>query len=236
MSNYDKQQRHIPLKAWAEADRPREKLLHQGKHALTEAELLAILIGSGNAEETAVALAQRILQSVAHNLYELGRRSVEELMQFKGIGQAKAIAIVAALELGRRRQLAEPPRRPAILSSHDAYAAIAPVLSDLTHEEFWVLLLNRAHRLIERVRISSGGPAGTVVDPRLVFRKAILANASALLLVHNHPSGSLTPSETDIELTRKLVEAGRLLRIPVLDHLIIAGHQYYSFADEKRMP
>lgn len=233
--NHNAEKGRMPIKAWAEADRPREKLMHKGKHALTEAELLAILIGSGNAEETAVDLAQRLLQSAAHNLYELGRRTIDELMQFKGIGQAKAITIVAALELGRRRQLAELPRRPTISSSHDAYTAIAPLLSDLAHEEFWILLLNRANHLIGRTRISSGGAAGTVVEAGIVFRKAILANASALILVHNHPSGNLAPSEADVCLTRQLVEAGRLLQIPVLDHLIVAGHRYYSFADEGRM-
>ncbi len=235
MSDYREPARRASIKAWAEEDRPREKLLHKGRHALSDAELLAILIGSGNAEESAVALAQRILHSVDHNLYELGRRALDELMQFKGIGQAKAITIAAALELGRRRQLAELPRRPAITSSAEAHAAIAPLLSDLGHEEFWILLLNKANRLIGRERISSGGTAGTVVDAGIVFRKAILAGASALILAHNHPSGNLTPSDADIRLTRKLVEAGRLLDMPVLDHLIIAAHRYYSFADEGRM-
>lgn len=222
----------LTIKAWAEEDRPREKLLTKGKQVLSDAELLAILLGSGSREETAVGLAQRILKSVENDLNELGKRAISELTKFKGMGEAKAITVVAAMELGRRRQLTDVRVRPQISGSRAAYDVIAPILIDLQHEEFWILLLNRANRVISREQISLGGVAGTVVDAKIIFRKAIEGMASSLILVHNHPSGNLQPSQQDIELTKKLKKAGETLDIAVLDHLIIASNNYFSFADE----
>jgi DNA repair protein RadC len=222
----------LPIKAWAEDDRPREKMVQKGRHQLTDAELLAILIGSGTRSESALGLAQRILRSVDNDLNELGRRSIHDLMQFKGVGQAKALSIAAALELGRRRHVAEVRRRPQVRGSRDAFQLLSGVLEDLPHEEFWVLLLNRANRVIGREQISSGGTAGTVVDSKIVFRKALESRASGLILSHNHPSGQLHPSQADIDLTRKLKEGAGLLDISILDHLIVGERNYFSFADE----
>ena len=223
---------NLTIKAWAEADRPREKMLQQGKQSLTDAELLAILLGTGARDLTAVDLAQQILAASHNNLHELGKCSLHELQRFKGIGEAKAITIAAALELGRRRQLSDVQQRPQITSSRDAWQAIAPLLADLSHEEFWVLFLNRANRVIARRRISSGGTAGTVVDAKMIFRLALEEKASSIILVHNHPSGNLQPSQADLQLTRQLKTAGQAIDIAVLDHLIIAETGYYSFADE----
>jgi DNA repair protein RadC len=233
MSVYPKP--HLAIKSWAEEDRPREKLLVKGKISLSNAELLAIVLGSGSREETAVCLAQRILNTADNNLNELGRLSLAELLKFKGVGKAKAVSVVAALELGRRRQLSPLKEKPQVTSSKDAYNAIATLLADLSHEEFWILLLNRANRIIGREQISSGGMTGTVVDAKIVFRKAIEGQACAIILCHNHPSGSLYPSQADIRLTKKLAKAGEALDITVLDHLIIAATGYYSFADEDKM-
>ena len=227
---------HTPsITRWAEEDRPREKMLLKGYTALTDAELLAILIGSGTRGESAVALAQRILATVDQNLHELGKRSTKELQRFKGVGEAKAVTIAAALELGRRRQLSDLRQRPRVSSSRDAYNLIAPQLSDLHHEEFWLLLLNRANEVMERVRLSSGGSSGTVVDLKLVLKTALDARASAFIAIHNHPSGSLEPSRADIDLTEKLRQGGQTLDLPMLDHLIVSERGYYSFADEGRM-
>lgn len=228
---------HLPaqsltIKAWAEEDRPREKLRLKGKHSLSDAELLAILLGSGSREETAVGLAKRLLNGAHNNLVELGKVSLAELMTYKGIGEAKAVTIAAAMELGRRRQLSQIRERPQVRSSRDAFQGIAPILVDLPHEEFWILLLNRANRIIGRERVSHGGVSGTVVDAKIVFRKAIEHTASSVILCHNHPSGNLQPSQADIELTNKLHQAGRTLDIIVLDHLVVADAGYYSFADE----
>ena len=220
------------IKSWAEEDRPREKLLLRGRQALSDAELLAILISSGNKKESAVALSQRILQSVDHQLNELGKRSIEKLKEFDGIGEAKAITILAALELGRRRQLTDIREKPQVASSQDAFNAIAPLIMDLDREEFWILLLNRANRILARERISAGGISGTVVDARIIFQKALIGSACSLILFHNHPSGNLKPSQADIKLTQKLKKAGQTLDIAVLDHLIIGESGYYSFADE----
>jgi DNA repair protein RadC len=216
----------------AEEDRPREKMLRKGLSALTDAELLAILIGSGTVGVSAIALAQHILSSVENNLHDLGKRSLKDLQRFKGIGEAKAITIAAALELGRRRQLSDLRHRPRISSSRDAFNAIAALLSDLHHEEFWLLLLNRANEVMARERLSSGGASGTVVDLKIVLRTAIEAKACAFIAIHNHPSGNLEPSRADIELTEKLKQSGRMLDLPLLDHLIISERGYYSFADE----
>jgi DNA repair protein RadC len=226
---------HLGIKSWAEEDRPREKLAQKGKASLSDAELLAILLGSGSASETAVSLAQRMLNEVEYNLIALGKQSMAELQKFKGIGEAKAITIIAAMELGRRRQLSKVKERPKVTCSRDAFDAIAPLISDLGHEEFWILNLNRANCIMGRERISSGGMTGTVVDPKIVFQRALENQACAIILCHNHPSGSLFPSQADLNLTKKLVKAGQVLDITVLDHLIIAGSSYFSFADEDKM-
>jgi len=222
----------LTIKSWAEEDRPREKLLSKGRHTLTEAELIAILIGSGSRNETAVELSRRILNEAGNNLSHLGKLSVNDLMRFKGIGEAKAITIVAALELGRRRKEAEPNKINKITSSKDVFDIVSPVYKDLPHEEFWVLFLNRANGVIKRESVSKGGVAGTVVDSKIIFKSAIEQLASSVILTHNHPSGNLKPSEADIQLTKKIKEAGNMLDIPVLDHLIITDTAYFSFADE----
>lgn len=222
----------ISIKSWAEEDRPREKMLLKGKSALTDAELIAILIGSGSVDENAIELAKRILTSVNDNLSELGRRSIKELMKFKGIGEAKAITIAAAVEIGRRRQFSDMVQRDSIHDSRDIYDAMLPLMIDLKYEEFWILMLNQAHQIIGRERISTGGVSGTVVDSKMIFKPAIEALATSIILVHNHPSGALKPSQADIELTRKLKAAGKVLDITVLDHVIVAHSGYYSFNDE----
>lgn len=222
----------LTIKAWAEADRPREKLLMKGKHSLSDAELIAILLGSGSRKQTAVDLAKSILQSVDNNLHELGKRSLVELMKFKGVGEAKAISISAAMELGRRRQLSDIKTRPQVRCSADSYKAIAPLIMDLPHEEFWILLLSRRAEVIGREQISQGGVSGTVVDAKMIFSRALEVKASSIILCHNHPSGNPNPSQADKGLTAKLVKAGEALDIFVLDHLIIAAGTYYSFADE----
>ena len=222
----------LPITAWAEEDRPREKMLLKGRQTLSDAELLAILLGSGTVGESAVSLARRLLVAVDNNLHELGKRSLHDLQRFKGVGEAKAITIAAALELGRRRQLSDLRERPKIGSSRDAYQAIAPLLTDLSHEEFWLLLLNKANEVMARERLSTGGMSGTVVDIKMVFKSALDARASGIIAVHNHPSGNLQPSMADQELTRRLRRAGEMLDLPLLDHLIISERGYYSFADE----
>lgn len=226
---------HSPITTWAEDDRPREKLLLKGRNALSDAELIAILIGSGTRESSAVALSRQILNSSDNSLNDLGRLNVDELMRFKGIGEAKAISIIAALELGRRRRAEPSTERVQIKSSKSAFEIIQPEIGDLNHEEFLVLLLNRNNRVTSRERISSGGVAGTVVDPKIIFKIALDKRASALILAHNHPSGNLSPSKQDISLTKQVSEAGRLLDISVLDHLIVTEHGFYSFADEGMM-
>lgn len=220
------------IKQWAEEDRPREKLLLKGKSVLSDAELLGILIGSGTKSMTAVDLAKQILHSADNNLNKLARFSVNDLKKFKGIGEAKAINIVSALELGRRRKEAEHPKAQKVTCSKDAYKLIQPFLQDLSHEEFWILLLDRANQLIKPVSISQGGVSGTVSDPKIIFKNAIEALASGVILAHNHPSGNLKPSEADMRLTRQMQESGKLLEIPVLDHLIISDSGYLSMADE----
>ena len=223
----------LSIKHWADDDKPREKLMQKGKGNLTRAELIAILIGMGNAEESAVALAQRILNSVDNNLAELARLSVRDLMKFKGIGLAKAVSIVAALELGRRRREEDTViQRQKITSSEHAFNVLYASLSDKTYEEFWVLLLDRANQVIDKVNISEGGMSGTVADPKKIFKIALDHNASSIILAHNHPSNNLKPSNNDIQLTKKIIEAGKVLEISVLDHLIIGNDKYFSFADE----
>lgn len=220
------------IKSWAEEDRPREKLLQKGRAVLSDAELLAILLGSGTAKLSAVDVAKLVLKAAQNDLNALARFSVKELMKQKGIGEARAITIVAALELGRRRKEADAPARTTITCSRDIYHAMQPHLQDLPHEEFWVILLNRANVVMRTVSISRGGVAGTVADPKLIFKEALEQLASSIVLVHNHPSGNRNPSAADIALTRKLKEAGQLLDLPILDHLIFTDQGYHSFADE----
>lgn len=222
----------LNIKSWAEEDRPREKLLLKGKNALSDAELIAILIGSGNKTETAVELAKRILASVNNDLNQLAKLNLTDLMQFNGIGEAKAISIAAALELGRRRKESTEEKKIKISSSKNAYEAISDVLSDLPHEEFWVLYLNRKNEVIKRENISKGGVTGTVADGKIIFKNAINALASAVVLCHNHPSGNLNPSQADIELTKKMKGIGVLMDTPVIDHIIVGNNNYFSFADE----
>jgi DNA repair protein RadC len=230
MTDYT-EQRPLSIKAWAEDDQPREKMIAKGKAALSDAELIAIMIGSGTVGENAIDLSKRMLQSVNNDLSELGRSSIKDLMKFKGIGEAKAITIVAALELGRRRQFSDMLERNIVSCSRDIYDAMLPLMIDLKHEEFWILLMNQANHIVGKSLISKGGVSGTVVDSKMVFKPALDALASGIILVHNHPSGNLKPSQQDIDLTRKLAQAGRLLDITVHDHVIITNGNYYSFAD-----
>jgi DNA repair protein RadC len=225
-------QKALTIKEWAEEDRPREKLVLKGKSALSDAELLAILLGSGSRDETAVELAKKILKTYDNSLHLLGKTSVKELENFKGIGEAKAVTVIAALEIGRRRQLTDIREQPQIRSSSDAYHLIAPFLVDIHHEEFWILMLNHANHVIARENISKGGVAGTVADAKIIFKRALLQNASSIILVHNHPSGNLKPSHADIDITKKLKQAGIVLEIGVLDHLIISERGFFSFMDE----
>lgn len=224
-----------PITAWAEDERPREKLLKIGARNLSNSELIAILLGSGNREENAVQLSRRILAGANNNLRLLGRKTIHELQEFKGIGLAKAITITAAIELGRRRQFAEAEKRTAITSSRDVYTYASQFLRDLPYEEFWILILNRANKVMDRERVSQGGVSGTVVDARIIFRTAIQRLASSIVLIHNHPSGQLRPSQQDIHITKKLVTAGKSLDISVIDHLIFTDDGYYSFKDEGLM-
>lgn len=222
----------LNIKSWAPEDRPREKLLLKGKSALSNAELIAILLGTGTTTLSAVDLAKNVLQGAGNNLHDLARLSVKDLTKVKGIGEAKAVTIVAALELGRRRKELEHEEKSKIGSSGDAYDVIKSDLMDIPHEEFWILMLNRANRVIKKSQISQGGVSGTVADPKIIFKMALEELASGVILAHNHPSGNLTASQADKDLTKKLKEAGKLLDIQVLDHLIIAGQKYLSFADE----
>ncbi|MCW5909466.1 MAG: DNA repair protein RadC [Cyclobacteriaceae bacterium] len=222
----------LNIREWSPEDRPREKLLLKGTTALSEAELVAILIGSGTTKTTAVELAKKVLLLGRNNLNELARLSVKDLMKIKGIGEAKAITIVAALELGRRRKTQDTEEKPKISTSKDAFDLIQGELMDLLHEEFWVLLLNRTNQVVKKKRISEGGVSGTVADPKIIYKLALEDLASGVIVAHNHPSGNLKPSQSDIDLTHKLKEAGRMLEIQLLDHLIIANQKYFSFADE----
>ena len=222
----------LPIKAWAEEDRPREKLLLKGRHTLSDAELIAILIGTGNADETAVDLARRILAENSNDLSRLGRLNVHELLKFRGIGEAKAVSIVAAMELGRRRKETPQQKREQLTSSKEAVSLMQPLLGDLHHEEFWVIFLNRSNHIIRKQQISSGGMSGTVADPRIIFKAALENKAVSIILCHNHPSGNNQPSTADIQLTKNISEAGKVLEITVLDHIIVTQHGFYSFADE----
>ena len=220
------------ITSWAEEDRPREKLLLKGKSALSNAELIAILIGSGSSKETAVDLAKRILNRTNNNLNSLARLSLSDLQEFHGIGEAKAICIQAALELGARKRSMEAEERKKITSSSDVNEIFQGELGDLQHEEFHILLLNQANKILTKQLISKGSINASIADPKMIFQRALQAKASGVILVHNHPSGNLEPSQADINLTTKLKSAGQVLDLPILDHIIIAETGYYSFADQ----
>jgi DNA repair protein RadC len=224
--------RHLSIKLLAEEDRPREKLMIQGRQALSDAELMAIVLSSGNRDETAVQLAQRLLGDNKNNLNELAKLSVNDLKKYSGIGLVKAITIAASFELGRRRNASEVIERDKITSSFVAYQIIQKRLSDLPHEEFWVLILNRANQVIKEEKLSKGGISGTVVDMRLICKTAIENNASGIIMAHNHPSGQVVPSEQDKSITKKMKEGLKVFEIALLDHLIIGDQQYFSFSDE----
>ncbi|WP_179345425.1 RadC family protein [Winogradskyella ursingii] len=228
-------QTSFSIKNWSQDDQPREKLRDKGKAVLSDAELVAILIGSGSRDESAVSLCKRILASVDNNLNALGKRSIAQLMEFKGIGEAKAITIAAALELGRRRRLEDGVRQDKIDSSRAVFNVMQPILGELPHEEFWILYLNNSNKIIHKNQLSKGGITGTLVDVRLVLKNALQVGATALILCHNHPSGTLLPSNADKAITKKLKTAAEALDIKILDHLIITEKAYYSFADENNL-
>lgn len=232
MTNYNST---LPIKSWAEDDRPREKLLNKGSGATSDAELVAILLGSGSRKKTALDLAKEILTSVDNNLGQLGRLGVQELTRFDGVGTVKALSIITALELGKRRTHSPAPERVQIKSSTDAFSLMQPILGDLPHEEFWVLYLNASNKVVKKVCISRGGMTGTLADQRIIFREGLLHKSTSIILCHNHPSGSIIPSEADKSLTHKVAEGGMLMDMKVLDHLIITEHSYYSFTDEGMM-
>lgn len=222
----------LSINQWAEADRPREKMMNKGAEALSDAELLGILIGSGNTDESAVELMRRVLATCDNNLNELGKWDVHRFAAFKGMGPAKSLTVMAALELGKRRKLQEQGARAQIIFSKDIYQLFQPQLCDLPHEEFWLLLLNQASKVIDKIRISSGGIDGTYVDVRTVMREALLQRATQIALIHNHPSGNATPSSEDRQLTRRIKEASKVMNIRLADHVIISDEKYYSFADK----
>ncbi|PCH78059.1 MAG: hypothetical protein COB98_01485 [Flavobacteriaceae bacterium] len=228
----DKPSKSLTIKSWSMDDRPREKLMKFGKRSLSNAELVAILIGSGNRNETAVDLSKRILSSLENDLSAFGRVSVPELMKFKGIGEAKAISIITALELGRRQLVSKEVVPVSITGSRDVFVLMKPMIGDLNHEEFWVVFLNNSNKIIAKTQLSKGGLTGTLVDTRLLFKQAIGLLATGIILCHNHPSGKESPSESDKILTRKITEGGLTLDIKVLDHVIITEKTYFSFADE----
>jgi DNA repair protein RadC len=223
---------NLSIPNWDIEDRPREKLLAKGMQSLSNAELIAILIGSGSRNESAVELSKRILASVGNNLNRLGRLNISDLQKFKGIGEAKAISIVAAMELGKRRKVSEVLERERITSSKDVFELFSSVLGDLPYEEFWVLFLDRSNKIIDKQKTSQGGVTGTVIDIKLILKQAIEKLASSIVLCHNHPSGNIQPSKSDIDITKKLYEAAKYMDINVLDHVIVTDSEYLSFADE----
>lgn len=225
----------LNIKEWAEEDRPREKMLSKGIAALSDAELFAILIGSGNTDETAVELTKRILASCNNNLNELGKKSVEELCSFKGIGEAKAITIISTLELGKRRKQAEAEESSHITCSTDIYRIFHPLMCDLPTEEFWILLLNHTYKIIDKVRISTGGITETTADIRSILREALLRRATSIILCHNHPSGNIRPSREDDRLTQQIFQATKIMNIALSDHIIVCDGKYYSYADEGKL-
>ncbi len=225
----------LNINQWAVEDRPREKMMQKGAESLSDAELLAILIGSGNTEESAVALMQRVLAACGNNLNALAKWEMRDFARFKGLGPAKSIAVMAALELGKRRSLQERPERAGIRSAQDVYQLFHPLLADLSHEEFWVLLLNQAARVIDKARISRGGIDQTSADVRTILREALLQRATQIILVHNHPSGNVQPSPDDLRLTRSVQQAAQVMNIHVADHVIVTDGMYFSFNDEGKL-
>ena len=223
---------HIPIKNWAEEDRPREKLQLKGKNALSDAELIAILLRNGNRKESALDLAKGLLNKAGDNLIEFSRMGIKELLEFKGIGKVKAITLIAALELGKRRNESQVMLRKKITSSQDAFEIFQSTMGDQLYESFWIILLNKANKVIEKCNISEGGISGTVVDPKKIYKIALDKHASSIILGHNHPSGNVQPSEADQKITKKIKDAGFMLDVAVLDHIIIGDDKYYSFADE----
>lgn len=227
----EQEYKRLTIKDWAVEDRPREKMLQKGIGSLSDAELIAILLRSGNSDETAVTVAQRLLTLAHNNLNELGKFTLHQITKIKGIGEAKGITVLAALELGRRRKGVEVLIRERITSSNDVVEIFQPMLADLPHEEFWALLLNKANKVIDKVRVSQGGVAGTVVDVRIIVKAAVEKLASSIIIAHNHPSGNPKPSDKDLSITKKLKDAANLFDIALLDHLIITDNECYSFAD-----
>ena len=225
----------LTITQWAEEDRPREKMMMHGASALSNAELLAILIGSGNAEESAVELMRKVLKDYHNNLNELGKASIDDLCRYKGIGSAKAISILAASELGKRRKEEAVKERVTILSSKDVYDCFYPLMCDLPTEEFWVLMLNQASKIIDKTKISAGGLSATAVDVRCILREALLKRASAIVLCHNHPSGNIRPSKEDDLLTRHVAQASECMDIRLVDHIILTDGAFYSYSDEGRI-
>ena len=221
-----------PINMWAEDDRPREKMILKGKSSLSDAELIAILIGSGNTKQSAVELSQQILSDVENNLIELSKLAISDLIKYNGIGNAKAISIIAALELGKRRLSSKALEKKKVTSSRDAYDLFLPFLIDRYDEEFRILLLDRSNKIIINLSVGEGGFAGTVADPKKIFKLALQHNSSSIILGHNHPSNNIQPSDTDISLTKKIQKAGTSLDILILDHIIVGNDNYYSFADE----
>jgi len=228
----DKPSKSMTIKSWSIDDRPREKLMKFGKRSLSNAELVAILIGSGNRTETALDLSKRILASINNDLAAFGKVTVPELMKFKGIGEAKAISVITALELGRRQLVSNEVVPVSIKGSRDVFILMKPLIGDLNHEEFWVIFLNNSNKIVHKTQLSKGGLTGTLVDTRLLFKQAIGFLATGIILCHNHPSGMNTPSESDKILTCKIADGGTTLDIKVLDHVIITEKAYFSFADE----
>ena len=224
--------KNFSIKQWNEDDRPREKMLSKGRESLSDAELIAILIGSGSREESAVALAKRMLKHAHNNLNTFSKLSIEDLVQFKGIGKAKAISIITGLELARRCRLEEALKADKITSSKAVFEIMQPIIGELRHEEFWVIYLNNSNKVIHKKQLSKGGITGTLVDSRLIFSKAVELLATGIILCHNHPSGTLKPSNADKSLTVKIKQAGETLDIKVLDHIIITEKEYFSFADD----
>jgi DNA repair protein RadC len=226
---------YLPINCWAEDDRPREKLLLKGKHTLSDAELLAILLGSGSQNLSAVDLAKDILHRAHANLIELSKLTINDLTKIRGVGPAKAVTILAALELGRRRRASEVVDRKKIQSSRDAFEVFQSKVAEENYEAFWIMLLNRANRILAVEKISDGGISGTVADPKKIFKLALDRYASCIILCHNHPSGNIDPSQADIQLTHKLIEASKFLDLEILDHVIVGDENYYSFADEGKI-
>lgn len=224
-------QQHRSIKTWAHDDRPRLKLASKGKRTLSDSELIAILINSGTREKTAIDLAKEILLSCNNSLVELSKKTIPELCRFKGMGEAKAVSLIAGLELSKRIRVKDKRVKKGITSSQDSYQTFRPLLEGLNHEEFYVLLLNRSNRIIKHALISSGGINQTVVDPRIIFKHAIDSMACSMILAHNHPSGQLKPSDQDVLLTRKIKASAKIMEIELLDHLILTDYGYFSFAD-----